>query len=184
MNFMPTPDCLEVINGPEDGSEFPIIRTPIDVGADPLCALNLCLDQKIADQHARITVVSEGYRVRRLDKAPVWVNGEPTGMVYSRILRPGNILKLGDTELIFRCSPDGLAMRSRGVTTEGDLVWALKLVKKRIGYAVWQAYSFSSAIAGKFVTPFVIISFALLALALLFWDYTSILLSNFIRLRY
>lgn len=183
MNFMPTPDSLEVINGPEDGVEFPIIRTPIDAGADPLCALNLCLDQKIADHHARITVVSEGYRVRRLDKAPVWVNGEPAGMVYSQILRPGNILKLGDTELILRCSPDGLAMRSRGVSTEEDLVWAVKLVRKRIGCATRQMYTFICATAGKFVTPFVTVSLGLLALALIFWEYTSTLLSYFIRLR-
>lgn len=128
---MSAPDMLEVINGPEDGTEYPIARAPVIVGMDIGCEVNVRLDESIDAFHARLTVVSDGYRVRKIRGGKLAVNGKRTGVFRSRILREGDILEVGNTELYLRCSPEGLAKRSRGLPTESDLFWTLKTVGKR-----------------------------------------------------
>jgi hypothetical protein len=118
-------DCFVVVNGPEDGTEFPVLRAPFHIGRDYACAVNLRLDGAVRSMHAEVSVVSDGYRVRRADVAPVYVNGRRAGMLRSRIVRHGGQVQVGETLLTVECSPDGLANRSHGIISESDLGWAL-----------------------------------------------------------
>lgn len=140
-------DRFVIVNGPEDGAEFPITRAPFHVGADPACTVNVRLDPTVREQHALLSVVPEGYRVRRADVAPVYINGKRTGMLRSRIVRPGQLLQVGHTLLALECPPDGLASRSHGIITETDLGWAIRqgikgayrLVRGALG-TIWRIF--------------------------------------------
>ncbi len=121
------PDRFEVVNGPEDGAVFSLTRSPFDVGSDPGCAVHLQFDQTVRPIHARATVVSDGYRIRRLKGWPVFVNGKRAGAVRSRVVRHGDIVQVGGTQLCLQCAPGGLAGRSHGMVHESDLGWALRL---------------------------------------------------------
>jgi len=120
------PDVFEVLNGPEDGAAFPVTSRAFSIGADPACAIAVRFDPAVLPHHARVSVVPDGYRVRRADQAPVLVNGKRAGFIRSRIVRSGDNVQVGQTLLGLECSPDGLASRSRGVVTENDIVWALR----------------------------------------------------------
>lgn len=134
---MSAPDMLEIINGPEDGTEFPINRAPVIVGSDLDCAVNVRLDDFVQHHHARLTAVSDGYRVRKIRGGNLAVDGRQAGMIRSRVLREGNVLQVGNTELYLRCAPDGLAKRSRGLPTESDLVWCVRLLGSKLWEALW-----------------------------------------------
>lgn len=121
------PDRFEVVNGPEDGTEFPIMRTPVDIGSDAGCGIFLRLDPEVRHVHARVTVVAEGYRIRRVGNNGVWVNGRRAGIMRSRIARNGDVVRIGGTDLCFVAAPEGLASRSYGLPHESDLGWALRL---------------------------------------------------------
>lgn len=129
---MSAPDMLEVINGPEDGTEFPISRAPVIVGLDLACDVHVRLDESIEKQHARLTAVSDGYRVRKIEGGKLLVNGKRAGMLRSRILRDGGILEVGNTEFCLRCGTEGLARRSRGLPVESDVFWALRTLGSRL----------------------------------------------------
>ena len=120
------PDYFVVINGPEDGAEFPIARTPVYIGKDPQCAVNLRLDNGIEPYHARVTVVSDGYRVRSIGGAPLFADGKRVGSLFSHVLRDGEFLQAGNTLLALECAPDGLASRSHGMASESDIGWLLR----------------------------------------------------------
>ena len=120
-----TPDCFCIINGPEDGAEYPIHRVPFTMGSDFKCAVNPRLDKTVHDEQARVTVVSDGYRVRSIRGLPVYVNGKRTGGILSRIVRNGDIVQLGHTLITLDCAPDGLVSRSQGIDYENDFVWAI-----------------------------------------------------------
>jgi len=113
-------DSLMVVNGPEDGTEFPIVRAPFEVGRDPDCAACVTLDAAVRPQHARVWAVSDGYRVRRTTHCAVYVDGRRAGRFRSRILRPGGTLQVGHTLLTLQCAPDGLAGRSHGLVLQSD----------------------------------------------------------------
>lgn len=127
------PDAFEVVNGPEDGTDFPVTRTPFDIGCDAGCGVMLRLDPEIKRYHARVTVVAEGYRIRRLANGPVWVDGRKVGIVRSRIVRSGGTVRVGGTDLCFVAAPEGLASRSYGMPTESDFGWALRLLLRKAG---------------------------------------------------
>ncbi len=136
-------DQFQIINGPEDGTEFPITRTPLDIGSDAACAVHIRLDQKVNYYHARVTVVSDGYRIRRLAKGPVFVNGKRAGVVRSRVIRSGGVLRVGSTALMLQCAPEGRARRSHGLSSESDYAWAARFVYRGVGgvlRAVWQIF--------------------------------------------
>lgn len=122
------PDTFEVINGPGDGIEYPITRTPVDIGSDPECGVLVQFDRRVHESHARVTVVSEGYRLRQLHGGHVYVDGKRAGKLHSRVARTGSIVQVGDTELLLQCTPDGLARRSHGLPKESDVEWALRLL--------------------------------------------------------
>lgn len=126
MNEAGSPDSMTVVNGPEDGTEFPLGRAPFTIGSDAGCVVILSLDSDVEEVHARATSASDGYRIRRCTSSPVSVNGRRVGMMRSRVLRSGGYLKVGHTELVLECAPDGLASRSRGIVSESDAVWAVR----------------------------------------------------------
>lgn len=125
-------DQFEVLNGPEDGTQFPVARTPIDIGTDPTCGIALRLDGKVNPHHARLTAVSDGYRVRSLGNGRVRVNGKSAGATRSRIIRSGEILEVGNTQFFLLSASDGLASRSRGLVSESDFAWAVGRFLKRL----------------------------------------------------
>lgn len=143
---MSSPDLLEIINGPEDGTEFPISRAPVILGSDFGCAVNVRLDEDVQSLHARLTAVSDGYRVRKLRGGVLKVNGKNAGVIRSRILREGDILRAGNTELYLRCAADGLAKRSRGLPTENDVAWCLRVLGGKLWELGWWTGHF---IAGR-----------------------------------
>ncbi len=159
------PDQFEVVNGPEDGTAFPVTRTPIDIGSDPGCAVFLRFDRNVKAFHARVTVVSEGYRVRRKSNAPILVNGKRAGLVWSRIVRSGGIVRVGDTELVLQCAREGLAGRSFGLPSESDLGWALRLLFRKSISALRTPWRFLRALLGRFFWLFVVAALAAGALA-------------------
>lgn len=158
------PDRFEVVNGPEDGTAFHITRTPFDIGADPGCAVSLRLDPDLRRVHARVTVVAEGYRVRRLGNAGVWVNGRRAGLIRSRILRNGGVLRVGRTDLYLVAAPDGLASRSYGMPFENDFLWAARLLLRQAGGVVPGIFRFLQDSLGgslKFILPLVVLLFVI-----------------------
>lgn len=134
---MSQPDMLEIINGPEDGTEFPINRAPLIVGSDFSCEINVRLDESVQRYHARLTAVGDGYRVRKIHGGNLAVNGKSAGVIRSRVLREGNILTVGKTEFYLRCAPDGLARRSRGLPVENDVVWTLRVLARKLWDGAW-----------------------------------------------
>lgn len=143
-------DVFEVVNGPEDGAEFPVPRTPVDIGSDPGCGVHISLDPDVKWFHARVTVVSDGYRVRRLTGGPVYVNGKRAGVIRSRIARNGGIVQVGNTELALRCASGGLAGRSVGLPSESDLGWLLRIIFRKTGFAARVIYRGLRALLGRF----------------------------------
>lgn len=130
-----TADSFIVINGPEDGAEFPLVRAPFSIGYDRSCAVNVTLDSDVDEFHAHVTVVSEGYCVRALRAAPVFVNGKRARLLKSRTVRNGGTVRVGNTVLLLECSPSGLASRSRGVGAMSDFHWAARIVLRNLANA-------------------------------------------------
>ena len=93
------PDCLEVINGPEDGARFPIFRLPFLIGNAQRCDIILRLDDDIKPTHAKLSKAFGGYCVRRCGRAPVYVDGKKSGWLRTRIVRQGGIIQVGNTLL-------------------------------------------------------------------------------------
>jgi len=146
------PDGFHVLNGPEDGTFFPVVRVPMYVGSDPGCAVRISLDDSVSARHALVTVVSDGYRVRRLDTEPVYVDGKRAGMLRSRIVRTGGQIQVGQTLLCLECAEDGLARRSRGIVSESDLGWLVRLTLRLAGRAVRGLARFVLRLFGRVLT--------------------------------
>lgn len=128
---------------------FSLTRAPFDIGADPGCAVHLQCDQTVRPIHARVTVVSDGYRVRRRKGWPVWVNGKRAGAVRSRVMRHGDIVQVGGTQLCLQCVAGGLASRTRGLVSESDLGWALRLFFGGLRGGARRTGRFLRRLAGK-----------------------------------
>jgi len=132
MKLAGLPDTLTVINGPQDGIDYPLTERIIAIGSEAGTGIQVSLDSLIQPRHAAVTPVGNGYRVRGLCNRIVTVGGKKAGRLKSRILRHGDILKIGHTELVLECSVDGLASRSEGISFENDVVWAIRHFGKRI----------------------------------------------------
>ncbi len=133
-------DLLEIVNGPEDGAAFPITRTPAAIGASVDCAVFITFDKSVQPLHARLSVVSGGYRVRAVSSAPVYVNKKRSGAIWARVARPGDIVRVGDTKLCLACAPDGLAKRSIGMPTEGNIAWLFRALFRVFGKGLGLLY--------------------------------------------
>jgi len=165
MNGQNLPDRFEVLNGPEDGTEFPLTRSPLDIGANPACAVHLRLDPQIRSFHARVTAVADGYRIRRLTGAPVYVNGKRAGLIRSRTVRSGGIVHAGATQLALECAPDGLAGRTHGLSSESDLGWALRLLFRYLFLGMRALWRFLRDLLGRFFWIILLLAAGWLALS-------------------
>jgi hypothetical protein len=177
---MSAPDMLEVINGPEDGTEFPISRAPVIVGMDLACEVNVRLDEDIEQYHARLTAVSDGYRVRKIRGGRLCVDGKRAGVLRSRILREGGILEVGNTEFCLKCAPDGLAKRSRGLPAESDLVWTTQTFAKRLFGMLRPGAGRRRSTFGRLLRM-VVIMFIVAAAVGYFWPNASAYIQWYIR---
>jgi len=148
-------DQFQVMMGPEDGLCFPIIRSPLDIGADPRCAINPRMDPAIPRRIARVTVVSEGYRVRRAGSERVLVGGRRAGLVFSRIARDGEVIQVGQTKLLVQCAPGGLAQRSRGLPGESDAAWLARLALRKGWTGVYRICCSVRASLGRCFWPII-----------------------------
>ncbi|HIJ64972.1 MAG TPA: hypothetical protein HPP77_03395 [Candidatus Hydrogenedentes bacterium] len=164
------PDCFVVVNGPEDGTEFPIARAPFFIGKDPACAVNVRLDTAVQPIHARCTVVSDGYRIRSKDGSTVLANGKPAGAVRSRIVRSGGWVQVGHTLLVLECSPDGLASRSRGIDTQNDFAWAAREAARKLASVGRGLFRIVVRAAGRLLGSWLGI-LAVLILLYMFWPW-------------
>lgn len=159
-------DILELMNGPEDGTEFPLTRSPVDIGSAGECAVNIRFDPGIRPRHARLSVVSEGYRVRQVDGKKVYVNGKRAGRIRSRILRAGGVLQVSGSEFFLHCAEDGLASRSHGLSAENDFLWILRLAGRRGLAFSKRVWNLVRSILGPFYVPLAVIG---LMAVLLYW---------------
>ena len=164
------PDCFIVINGPEDGTQFPIARAPFNMGQDPSCAVNIRLDTTVRPIHARATLVSDGYRIRSKDDVSVYVNGKPAGTIRSRIVRSGGVVQLGHTMLVLDCAPDGLASRSHGIDTASDFVWAAREGARQLARLARAALRVALRIAARLLSSWLGVLAALILLYT-FWPW-------------
>ncbi|MBX7257415.1 MAG: FHA domain-containing protein [Candidatus Hydrogenedentes bacterium] len=163
-------DCITIVNGPEDGTEFPIVRAPFYIGESTTCAVQIRLDSQACARHALVTVVSDGYRVRRMDRQPVYVNGKPAGLFRSRIVRNGGTVQIGHTLLCVECSSDGLASRSHGIVSEGDVGWAIQQGAKWLWSSLKSGFNLLLTLLGRIVTSWLAV-LSILFLMYVFWPW-------------
>lgn len=119
-------DAFIIINGPQDGAEFPIVDNEVKIGQESDCAVKIQLDRNVQSLHAIASATGEGYRIRAASGAPLMVNGKSVGRMKSRLLRAGEVLTVGYTDLVLEISPDGVSRRSKGVKVQSDLSYALR----------------------------------------------------------
>ena len=119
-------DTFVVVNGPEDGAEFTVSRSPVHVGSDSNSHIVLRLDNGVELEHCKLSAENGGYRVRGVGKGRSYVDGKRVGLVRSRIAKEGSTVQIGNTMMVLECAPDGLARRNRGVGPAADLIWAVR----------------------------------------------------------
>ncbi len=98
-------DSLVVVNGPEDGTAHALIRTRLSIGSSRSCDIVIARDDDVEDRHAEAFITLRGYRIRRVHGG-VRLNGNRAARLGSRLLRDGDIVQIGNTELMMR-SLDG-----------------------------------------------------------------------------
>lgn len=96
------PPVLE-INHVDGSSEQVVLARPLfTIGRSKRAGNDLVIDKDgmVSKRHARITLGAEGFTIEDTDSTNgVWVNGE---QVEGGLLRDGDLIKLGATELVFR----------------------------------------------------------------------------------
>lgn len=158
-------DRLEIVNGPEDGIAFSLTGAAADIGCDPACAVVIRFDRGVAPRHARAMVAADGYRIRRRAGGLVHVNGRRAGVIRSRKLRHGDMLRVGSTYLCLQCAPEGLARRSRGRVLDSDALWAARVAGGKLRLAVRVLYRVARGMLGR-MAGLLLTGSALLMLAL------------------
>lgn len=158
-------DAFEIVNGPEDGVAFPIIRSPFNIGASADCAVYLNFDKKVFPEHARVNVVSNGYRIRSISGNPIYVNEKRSGLVWARIARSGDVVRIGETSFCIVCAPDGLAKRSIGMPTESNLVWLVRSLLNKFVKAGGLLYRIFFRMLSRFNRVALVVVVALILLA-------------------
>ena len=127
------PDTFVIVNGPEDGTAFPITQKRFHIGQEPGSHVTVRLDRSVQPFHADVSVVSDGYRFRAAGAAPVFVQNKKAGLLRSRIARHGDTVRVGHTLFCVDCSADGLATRSHGLPLENDAVYLAKAFSYELG---------------------------------------------------
>ncbi len=121
--------------------------TPLRVGRDPMCELCLGDDDRVSRLHAELENVGDVWTVadHGLSRNGTFVNEERvTGQ---RVLRDGDVLRLGGTYLLFRSPSDSAVRPTRAVTAGAPP--QLSDTQRRILVALCRPYREGS----PFVTP-------------------------------
>jgi hypothetical protein len=86
--------------GPLSGKQFIAYKDEITIGSVPRCDIYLFRDTQVSDEHARLVRLGRAYQIETLQEAhEVFINGES---VQKRILRDGDLIRIGTTELEYR----------------------------------------------------------------------------------
>ncbi len=89
---------LQMMRGPDAPRTVAIPGQALIIGRDPHCHLVLS-DPTVSARHAQITLTPSGYLLTDLgSRNGTWVNGQ---RVQHHLLRPGDWVRLGNTEFIF-----------------------------------------------------------------------------------
>lgn len=96
------PPILEVSHVDGSSRQFALAKPSITIGRSSRTGNDLILDKDgmVSKRHAQITLGADGFTIGDMNSTNgVWVNGE---RIESRVLRDGDLIKLGATELVFR----------------------------------------------------------------------------------
>ncbi|MFA0767896.1 MAG: hypothetical protein OXFUSZZB_001224 [Candidatus Fervidibacter sp.] len=94
------PAMLKVISsGRMEGREFIVDKPLVSIGRDERCDIALYYDRDIAMRHALLRWDGDGYVLTPEPNCAVFVNRQP---VQTHRLRDGEIITVGQTQLIFR----------------------------------------------------------------------------------
>ena len=88
-----------VSSGRNEGKEILLDKQASIIGASERCDLALYGKSDVTERHAQVQRGKDGYTIRPLGQASVWVNGQP---VVEQRLTDGDRIKIGSEELIFR----------------------------------------------------------------------------------
>ncbi len=120
------PYRLLVVTGPARSVQFETDRPVLRLGRDESCDF-VIPDTTVSRAHAEIRLSEEGIAIRDLESANgTWVNDESVGR--GRVLRSGDRIELGDSQLLFTFEDDYAApgtlshdtRRSRGASIIGS----------------------------------------------------------------
>lgn len=106
------PPILQVSQVDGSSRQFALSRPSITVGRSSRTGNDLILDKDgmVSKRHAKITLGADGFTISDMNSTNgIWVNGERTE---SHLLRDGDLIRLGATELVFRESGQS-AIKSR-----------------------------------------------------------------------
>ena len=147
-------DALEVITGPEDGAVMTLLGGATDLGSGMDCGVRLQMDPHINYTHARLLGLQDGYKVRAMNRGLVQVNGARAGRVRGQILRAGDLLKVGETELYLHLSPQCDAERNQGASFEhSDAGYFLVLAATQVRNFAGQGVRVAVAIGRRVLRP-------------------------------
>jgi len=96
------PPILEVSHVDGSSRQFALSSPTVTIGRSSRTGNDLVLekDGMVSKRHAQITLGADGFAITDMNSTNgVWVNGE---RIESRMLRDGDLIKLGATELVFR----------------------------------------------------------------------------------
>jgi pSer/pThr/pTyr-binding forkhead associated (FHA) protein len=120
---------------------------PLKIGRDPMCELCLSHDDRVSRLHAELENVGEVWTVadHGLSRNGTFVNEERvTGQ---RVLRDGDVVRIGGTYMLFRAPGEGTASPTRAAS--GGAPPQLSDVQRRILVALCRPYRDDT----PFVTP-------------------------------
>lgn len=106
------PPILEVSYVDGATGQFALARPSVTIGRSSRAGNDLVIekDGMVSKRHARISLGPDGFTVEDMNSTNgVWVNGERAD---SRILKDGDLIRLGATEIVFRESAQS-AIKSR-----------------------------------------------------------------------
>ncbi len=96
------PPILEVSHVDGSSRQFALAKPSISIGRSSRTGNDLVLekDGMVSKRHAQISLGSDGFTITDMNSTNgVWVNGE---RIESHVLKDGDLIKLGATELVFR----------------------------------------------------------------------------------
>ena len=90
--------------GPLAGKQFVVYKSQTTIGSSPRCDIYLFKDRLVGEEHARLVRLGRTYELESLQESgQTLVNGVE---IQKRILRSGDLIQIGSTELEYRMRGD------------------------------------------------------------------------------